>query len=316
MIMDERFKMMMDAIKKPCVLRLKLIKNKSPDNIMFVFEGDDDYDFYFHALNLCSFEKDYSHINGSGKDQSITLYTELKNEGSEYLSKTYFFVDQDYSLFCHSCKNILTLPFYAIENPLADERVIKHFLTSTFRFDEKNKAILECVMQMYIKARDSFYLEIKELSIHLFMARILGLGLEFPNNEEVFDKINKDHVVLKMNGIESVNQRIKTLSPDERAYHDVICSLDKDQLTRGKYVYHFVSEWLIRIKKYIHSRIDNLNAEIEQQKKKTENAEELKELSARKVLAKVQYEHKDVSISKLAPACRKVRELDKFLLSI
>ncbi|HFS7087803.1 TPA: DUF4435 domain-containing protein [Enterobacter hormaechei] len=307
--------MMMDAIKKPCVLRLKLIKSKASDVIMFVFEGDDDYDFYFHALNLCGFDKEFSHINGSGKDQSVALYTELVNEKSEHLSNTYFFVDQDYSLFCHSSKNIITLPFYAIENPLSDERVVRHFLTSTFRFDDKNKNILDSVMKYYSSAKESFYNEIRELSIHLYMSRILDLKVEFPCNEDVFDKINKDSVVLKLNSIEAVRERIRLLTDDERYFYDAVCSLEREQLTRGKYVFHFVKEWLMRIKKYIHNRIDSYNAELDK-KIKNANEVELNELNAIKKISKIQYDHKDVAIARLAPSCQKVTELDRFLADI
>ncbi|TEW91180.1 DUF4435 domain-containing protein [Serratia marcescens] len=313
--MIDRMTMMMDAIKKPCVLRLKLIKNKTPDLIMFVFEGDDDYDFYFHALNLCGFDKPFSHINGSGKDQSVALYSELMEENSDHLANTYFFVDQDYSLFCHSSNNIITLPFYAIENPLSDEKVIRHFLTSTFKFDDKNKNILDAVMNNYTLAKESFYSEMREISIHLYMSRVLGLKVEFPCNEDVFDKINKDSVALKLNGIPEVKERLLTLSDDEKYFYDAICSLDREQLTRGKYVYHFVSVWLIRIKKYIHSRIDSYNAELER-KKNDAQGEEMSPLNAIKKLSKTQYEHKDLVIARLVPACQKIPELERFLTKI
>ncbi len=313
--MKDRMAMMMNAIKKPCVLRLKLIKNKAPEVIMFVFEGDDDYDFYFHALNLCGFNKEFSHINGSGKDQSIALYSELVDENSEHLCNTFFFVDQDYSLFCHSSKNVLTLPFYAIENPLCDERIVRHFLTSTFRFDDKNKNILDSVMKYYSSAKESFYNEIRELSIHLYMSRILDLKVEFPNNEDVFDEINKDTVVLKINSIDSVKERIMSLTDDERYFYDAVCSLEREQLTRGKYVYHFVREWLLRIKKYIHNRIDSFNADLDK-KIKNSNEVELNELNAIKKISKIQYEHKDVAIARLAASCQKLPQLERFLAGI
>jgi hypothetical protein len=88
---DLRFNMMMDAIKKPCVLRLKLIKNKKAGKALFVFEGDDDYDFYHHAITISGFDKEYTHINGAGKNQSISLYEELYKENSDNLQNTYFF---------------------------------------------------------------------------------------------------------------------------------------------------------------------------------------------------------------------------------
>ncbi|WP_323938599.1 DUF4435 domain-containing protein [Aeromonas hydrophila] len=313
--MNDRLTMMMTAIKTPCVLRLKLIKNKAPGKVMFVFEGDDDYDFYFHALTLNGFKKDYSHINGSGKDQSVALFLELDSSKNEHLDNTYFFVDQDYSLFCHAAKNIMTLPFYAIENPLSDERVIKHFLTSTFRFDDKNKIIIDDAMAYYSQAKESFYSEIRELSIQLYMSRILGLEVEFPCNEDVFDKIEKSSVSLKMKSIDLINEKILTLSDDETYFYNAVCSLSNEQLTRGKYVYHFVSEWLIRIKKYIHNRIDNFNSELDKNIKTAEN-EALKELKAIKKIKKNQYEHKDLSIAKLVHACYKVPELDIFLSRI
>ncbi|MCS5980252.1 hypothetical protein LNO78_04595 [Klebsiella pneumoniae subsp. pneumoniae] len=116
-------------------------------------------------------------------------------------------------------------------------------------------------MENYAKAKASFYKEIKEISVQLYMSRVLGLGVEFPTNNEIFDKIEKDKVTLKIKEIDSISERLHNLSEDEKKYHEVIKALDDDKLTRGKYVYHFVSEWLMRIKKYINSRIENLNNE-------------------------------------------------------
>ncbi|MEZ6926907.1 MULTISPECIES: DUF4435 domain-containing protein [unclassified Aeromonas] len=313
--MNDRLARMMSAINTPCVLRLKLIKNKNPGEIMFVFEGDDDYDFYFHALNLSGFIKNYSHINGSGKDQSVALFTELSDKDSTHLENTYFFVDQDYSLFCHSAKNIMTLPFYAIESPLSDEKIIRHFLTSTFRFDDKNKKIIDSVMTYYKSAKESFYQEIRELSIQLYMSRVLGLGVEFPCNEDIFEKIDKDSVTLKLKSIELISNRMQSLSDDEKHYYDAVRSLSKEQLTRGKYVYHFVREWLMRIKKYIHNRIDSFNAELDRDIQKAE-LEKLEELKTIKKINKPQYEHKDLSIARLVPACQKIPELERFITRI
>lgn len=311
--MIDRLEMMIGAIKQPCVLRLKLIKNKSPGEVMFVFEGDDDYDFYFHALNSYGFSRNYSHINGSGKDQSIALYSELESESSEYLNNTYFFVDQDYSLFCHDSENMLTLPFYAIENPLSDDRVIKHFLTSTFKFDDSTKKILDSVMAYYASAKESFYNEMREISIQLYMSRVLGLKVQFPCNEAVFSKIDKGSVSLKISSIPEIHQRILSLSDDEIGLYQAVCALNRDQLTRGKYVYHFVSEWLIRIKKYIHGRIDNFNVEVEKDAIKN-NGEKLS--TAIKKMSKPQYDHKDLTIARLVPACRKIPEVERFLAGI
>ncbi|MEN0614103.1 DUF4435 domain-containing protein [Klebsiella indica] len=305
---DLRFNMMMDAIKKPCVLRLKLIKNKEAGKTLFVFEGDDDYDFYHHAITISGFDKEYTHINGAGKDQSISLYKELYEENSDKLTNTYFFVDQDYSNFCYFNKNIVTLPFYAIENPLSDDRVIKHFIVSTFKFDERHRKIIDSVMEHYTKAKVSFYSEIKNISVQLYMSRILGLGIEFPSNSDVFDKIEKDKVTLKISEIPFITERLKNLTKDEWNYYNVISTLDNDKLTRGKYVYYFVSEWLIRIKKYINSRIENINNE--NKLNSDTPAANVKKLS------KQQYDHTDLSIARLVPACMKVKELDTFLKRI
>ncbi|WP_163375297.1 DUF4435 domain-containing protein, partial [Enterobacter hormaechei] len=236
---DSRFNMMMDAIKKPCVLRLRLIKNKEAEKPLFVFEGDDDYDFYHHALVISGYDKAYAHINGAGKDQSISLYKELDEEGGEYLMNTYFFVDQDYSNYCHCNKNVFTLPFYAIENPLSNERVIKHFIVSNFKFDERHKKIIDSVMSNYEKAKASFYQEIKEISVQLYMSRILKLGVEFPKSSDIFDKIEKDKVILKVKEVSVISERLRNLSDDERKYYEVIKTLDDDKLIRGKYVYYF-----------------------------------------------------------------------------
>ncbi|AKA92846.1 DUF4435 domain-containing protein [Escherichia coli] len=305
---DLRFNMMMDAIKKPCVLRLKLIKNKKAGKALFVFEGDDDYDFYHHAITISGFDKEYTHINGAGKNQSISLYEELYKENSDNLKNTYFFVDQDYSTFCYSNKNIVTLPFYAIENPLSDDRVIKHFIISTFKLDERHSKIINSVMGFYSKAKASFYSEIKNISIQLYMSRILGLAIEFPSNHELFEKIEKEKVTLKINEIPAITDRLKKITKDEENYYKVISTLDNDKLTRGKYVYYFVSEWLIRIKKYINSRIDSIN-----------NESALNSTSSvvnEKKLSKQQYDHTDLSIARLVPACMKVKELDAFLKRI
>lgn len=305
---DYRFNMMISAIKKPCVLRLKLIKNKEVGKSLFVFEGEDDYDFYHHALVISGFDKSYTHINGAGKDQSISLYKELDKEDSEYLVNTYFFVDQDYSSYCYCNNNIFTLPFYAIENPLSNDKVIKHFLVSTFKLDERHKKIIDSAMENYAKAKASFYKEIKEISVQLYMSRVLGLGVEFPTNNEIFDKIEKDKVTLKIKEIDSISEILHNLSEDEKKYHEVIKALDDDKLTRGKYVYHFVSEWLMRIKKYINSRIENLNNE---HKSNNDNPP-----ANDKKLSKQQYDHTDLSIARLVPACMKVTQLESFLKNI
>ncbi|EPS6775993.1 DUF4435 domain-containing protein [Enterobacter kobei] len=305
---DSRFNMMMDAIKKPCVLRLRLIKNKEAEKPLFVFEGDDDYDFYHHALVISGYDKAYAHINGAGKDQSISLYKELDEEGSEYLMNTYFFVDQDYSNYCHCNKNVFTLPFYAIENPLSNERVIKHFIVSNFKFDERHKKIIDSVMSNYEKAKASFYQEIKEISVQLYMSRILKLGVEFPKSSDIFDKIEKDKVILKVKEVSVISERLRNLSDDERKYYEVIKTLDDDKLIRGKYVYYFVSEWLMRIKKYINSRIDSLNAE--------QNSNDDIAPANDKKLSKQQYDYTDLSIARLVPACMKINRLDDFLKNI
>lgn len=301
---SSRFEMMMNSIKKPCVLRLKLIKDKSPNKPLFIFEGSDDYDFYYHAMNLCAFDKDFSHIKGSGKDQSIALYDELSSENSEFLDGTYFFVDQDYSLFCYSNKNIFTLPFYAIESPLSDNRVIKHFLISSFKLDEANKELIDRLMTFYESAKKDFHEGIKKISIQLYMSRILNLSVEFPSNAQIFKAIKKDSVTFKLNDIPEITSRLKNMSNDEKTYHNIISNLDEELLIRGKYVYYFICEWLMVIKKYIHSRIDSAIA-----------LDSTRALPLCQV-PKAQYNHTDLSISRLAPSCKKVKEFGEFLRQI
>ncbi|EPF3218359.1 MULTISPECIES: DUF4435 domain-containing protein [Enterobacter cloacae complex] len=299
-----RLEMMLASTKQPCVLRLKLIRDKKNGRPLFVFEGKDDYDFYFHIMNLCGFDKEFSHINGSGKDQSIALYDELTQENHDCLKETYFFVDQDYSLFCYSNKNIFTLPFYAIESPLSDRRIIKHFLTSTFILDEANEKFIDQLMSFYDKAKDSFYEGMRNISIQLYMSRVLGMGVEFPTNEDIFKSINKDGVIFKINEIDVLSERMSRLSDDEIQFYNVISELPDEQLIRGKYVYFFICEWLMKIKKYIHTRIDSAIA--------IDNAK----ATPLSKLIKVQYGHQDFSIAKLAPSCKRVTELEPFLKSI
>lgn len=299
-----RLEMMLASTKQPCVLRLKLIRDKQNGKPLFVFEGKDDYDFYFHIMNLCGFDKDFSHINGSGKEQSVALYEELSQENHDCLKETYFFVDQDYSLFCYSNKNIFTLPFYAIESPLSDRRIIKHFLISTFTLDESHKKLIEQLMSFYDKAKECFYQGIKNISIQLYMSRVLGLGFEFPTNEEIFESITKDKVSFKINEIPVISKRLEQMNDDERVFYDVISTLPDEQLIRGKYVYYFICEWLIKIKKYIHNRIDSAVAL---------NNSSTNPLSK---VEKIQYNHQDFSFSKLAPSCKKIHELQPFLNSI
>ncbi|MBT0484724.1 DUF4435 domain-containing protein [Morganella morganii] len=303
-MIDDRFEMMMQSIKKPCVLRLKLIKNKTPGKLLFVFEGNDDYDYYYHLMNRHSFDKEFTHINGLGKDQSIALYEELLSEGSDSLNATCFFVDQDYSLFCYRNKNIFTLPFYAIENPLSDEKVIKHFLTSEFRFDEYNKNLIEKVLDYYRQAKSSFYTGIKYISVQLYMARILGLGIEFPTNSDLFLSISKNSVTFKITEIPEITKRLNSMTDDEKNYFKTITELDEDKLTRGKYVYHFVTEWLMKIKKYINDRINSANAS------GTETDKPLASIAIR------QYDYRDLSIARLSPSCGRLEEINTFLSNI
>ncbi|WP_075672637.1 DUF4435 domain-containing protein [Proteus terrae] len=301
---ENRFQMMMQSMKKPCVLRLKMIKNKTPDKLLFVFEGDDDYDYYYHAMDLHSFDREFTHINGSGKDQSVALYEELLSENSDSLNATCFFVDQDYSLFCYRNKNIFTLPFYAIENPLSDEKIIKHFLISEFRLDESNNALIEQLLAFYRKARSSFYSGMKNISVQLYMARILGLGIEFPTNSDLFLSISKDIVNFKLNEIPEITERLNTMTEDEKYFYHAIIDLDEDKLTRGKYVYYFVTEWLIKIKKYINSRIDSAVAIDAEKKTPLAN------------IAKKQYDHNDLSIARLVPSCKRFKEINVFLTNL
>ncbi|HEC2110117.1 TPA: DUF4435 domain-containing protein [Klebsiella oxytoca] len=301
---ESRLSMMVNATKKPCVLRLKLIREKDPERPLFVFEGNDDYDFYFHALHFSEFSREFTHVNGEGKDQSISLFEELVSEHNECLNETYFFVDQDYSLFCYSNRHIFTLPFYAIENPLCDNKVIKHFLTSTFKFDEGNKSLMEQIMKLYTKAKADFFNGIRTISIQLYMSRVLSLGVEFPNNEELFDSIKKDSVTFRISELPEITERLSKMTEDERSLYNSISELSPEQLIRGKYVYHFIKEWLMVIKKYIHARIDSAKA-----------IDKSNSLPISK-LVKEQYEHKDLAISRLAPSCGKIKELTAFINSI
>lgn len=301
---ENRFKMMMQSMKKPCVLRLKIINNKTPGKLLFVFEGNDDYDYYYHTMNLHSLDREFTHVNGSGKDQSVALYEELLSEGSDNLNDTYFFVDQDYSLFCYRNKNIFTLPFYAIENPLSDEKVIKHFLTSEFRIDESNSSLIEQLLAYYRQAKNSFYIGIRNISIQLYMARILDLRIEFPTPSDLFSSISKDKVDFKINEITEITERLKAMTDDEKYYYQVIIELDQDKLTRGKYVYYFVTEWLMKIKKYIHSRIDSAIAIDATKSTPLAN------------IAKKQYDHNDLSIARLAPSCLRFKEINTFLTNL
>ncbi|WP_223509990.1 DUF4435 domain-containing protein [Rahnella sp. GSA61A] len=301
-----RLDMMMNAIKKPCVLRLQLIKKKKKEDLLFIFEGDDDYDFYFNAIKACGFDNDFCHINGKGKDQSVTLYYELLNERNINLKNTYFFVDQDYSDVCHQSENIMTLPVYAIENFLSDERVISHFIKTTFKIDEKNKDILHDVMSLYAKAKDSFYSGIRNISIQLYLSRLWGVATEFPNNEELFDNISNDNVIVKFIEIPEVKERFASLTEDEHFLVGAVESLDKDQLTRGKYVFHFVSTWLIKIKRYVNERIQASNTMLM-------NLPEGEMKKATVPLKSIQYDHSHLSIAKLSVGCRKVPQLNHFL---
>lgn len=41
------------------------------------------------------------------------------------------------------------------------------------------------------------------------MSRILGLAIEFPSNHELFEKIEKEKVTLKINEIPAITDRLK-----------------------------------------------------------------------------------------------------------
>lgn len=64
----------------------------------------------------------------------------------------------------------------------------------------------------------------------------------------------------------------------------------------------------MRIKKYINSRIENLNNE---HKSNNDNPP-----ANDKKLSKQQYDHTDLSIARLVPACMKVTQLESFLKNI
>lgn len=253
--------------KSPSVLRLTLLKIKRTNELVFIFEGKDDYSYYEHALRHCDFSKKYEHINGEGKEQLTTLWRQLlenKND-SKLLDNTYFFVDQDYDDFSYHGKNIYNLPCYSIENMLLDDSAIDSVLKDEFNLDAEREDLRLHLIESFRTSYKNFSDEIKKISYVLFFNKKVNSGTAYPKFSEIIERVEYNQCIFKVD----TNEHLKKTIHDHHLYHnEIICidlflKMNDEQIIRGKYILAFIQEWFESAKKHINNNYaDRLNGRI------------------------------------------------------
>lgn len=295
---------MISSLKSPCVLRMKLIKNKN-EKIIFIFEGDDDYDFYSSVIKYSGFCDEFDHLVGNGKQQLVDLYNELINESqdsdcddSALINDTYFFVDQDYSSYCHIGDNIFTTPYYSIENHLFNERVISHFLKTKFKLNSNDKDIILEITNGFNDIKSEFLKEMKALSTLLYKSRLLNLSYEFPRYSEIIKGINNNSILFKNYSTIRLEKLLKN-----KDVIDIPDDINELNLIRGKYCFYLMKDYLMSVKLKINDYLHN--KKVEEKKQNNELNEPYR--------CDIKISDDDINILTLSCGCGEIRELNSFL---
>lgn len=247
---------MITSKKSPAVLRMTLLKIKRNNELVFIFEGKDDYSYYEHAFKNSSFTKRYEHINGEGKEQLITFLNELLDDEDNTLREnTYFFVDQDYDQLCYFGRHIYNLPCYSIENMLLDENALQSILKSEFSLDAERSDLREYLLNSFKTSYNSFSSNMRNISYISFIRKINSNGETFPKFTDLVEKIEHDNTIFKIDTNKYYTEEIEKLNGTFDANHiDAIKELDDKRIIRGKYILSFIQEWCEAAKKYINTK--------------------------------------------------------------
>lgn len=247
---------MISSKKSPSVLRMTLLKVKKNHQLVFIFEGKDDYSYYEHAFKSCNFTKKYEHINGEGKEQLVNFLNELLefDEDSKLIENTYFFIDQDYDPVCYFGKNIYNLPCYSIENMLLDESAIESILKSEFNLDAERSDLREHLITSFREAYNSFSKNMRYISYITFLRKLNSSGENFPKFSDLVEKIEHNNTIFKIDSESYFNEEYpKLINTPSAAYIDVLREMDDKSIIRGKYILSFIQEWCEGAKKHLNS---------------------------------------------------------------
>lgn len=272
---------------------------------MFIFEGDDDYDFYSSVIKYSGFCGEFEHLVGNGKKQLVDLYNELLNESqnsdhedSPLINNTYFFIDQDYSSYCHIGDNIFTTPYYSIENHLFNERVISHFLKTKFKLNSNDKNIISEITNGFNDIKSNFSKQIKFLSTLLYKSRLLNLSYEFPRYSEIIGGINNGSISFKKYSTIRLEKLLKN-----KDVIDIPDDINELNLIRGKYCFYLMRDYLISVKSQINDYL--YNKKIIEKKQNNEPNKPYR--------CDIKICDDDIDILTLSCGCDEIRELNSFL---
>lgn len=280
--------------KSPAVLRIGLLKSFENHNLVFVFEGQEDYSVYEALFSKSNFQHEFGYIPGKGKEQLVGLLNQLidKNEGN-YLDKTVFFVDQDYDLEQHVAKNIYTLKAYSIENLLWNKKVVNSILCDEFKLSAEQYEIKEEFQTKLNTDYNNFSILARDICLNLFIIKNSDLQYNFPDSLKRFINIKYNNIIKKIDFAPDVLEEIddfKQKNPELVHYYQ---SLPDEMAIRGKYILEFIKEWMGSLIEYIRS------------------TPELSEISS-----KIKISNDFINMRRLGSACPQVVSLTKFLSSL
>jgi hypothetical protein len=251
-----RIDILVESIASPSVLRMCLMKTKkiSGSNLVFVFEGTDDYMYYEHAISKCGFEKDFEHVVANGKQQIVNLYNELKDKNDvDFLRNIYFFIDQDYDNFTYVSDEIFNLELYAIENYLFDSQAIESILRDELMLHGEKSELRKEYLISLRKSFADFSKIMLNLSHYLFVCKFNSLPQKYFTLSPHFIEVKPNSAQLLKNPNMDYLKEAEEYCHHEMEFAESINNLSIHQLIRGKYILWFIQKWLLAVKEEINN---------------------------------------------------------------
>lgn len=256
---DERMEKLRKERSSSCValLKYKMLRSKHQKNLICVFEGNDDIQFYQTFFNRRDEKISFIPFNCEGKDNVLKLRELLKTNQEERSNNclTAFFIDKDFDGYkdYQPGDDIYCTPTYSIENILVGEEILKELIQGEFHCNNEDgvddvQKILNIYRERLGEFKDVFF----DINLLIYYARterkkLRGIERDIRRYAEIsIDKIEKKYDENTMLDLLDSADR-----PDDAllfAKKETFSKLDPIKDWRGKFLYQFFIKFLSDLK--------------------------------------------------------------------
>lgn len=237
-----------EARDSDAVLKMELMSTKErvPNTLIFVFEGDDDKIVYVHWIQKVAPDLQYEPLPMRGKPKVLRLHDVVLRDRTGLASNVYFFVDRDFDDLQGRTPSasIFMTEHYSVENYLVTCDVLRQFLTNEYHCHgnpETRATIIEAFEKMY----GDFLHIIAEANARMFLARKIGFKGDFPDKLSAFVDVELSVVTRTYEDITKVIKLQREPNEEEKEkWLPEFRALEPSTRFRGKYNYKFFERWL------------------------------------------------------------------------